>query len=108
MFTNLGFGEGATHTVSSCHDPRAEVRAAPMSFPLRHPEIFTESPKADRIYMQQVILPSTSDRGLATRFRKRWWDFKGAHPSVRSWKTLSRRLREKSLRVLGMGDRPMP
>jgi hypothetical protein len=102
MITNLGFGEGATHTVSSCHDPRAEVSAAPMPFPLRHPEPFTESPSADRNYKRQVMLPSSADRGLVTLIYKKWWDFRGAHPSVRTWKTFSRRLREKTLSCIGL------
>jgi hypothetical protein len=95
MITNIGFGEDATHTVYTCHDPRADVRAMPMRFPLQHPAMFAESSKADRIYKRQVILPSTSDQGLLTRLYKRWWMFKAAHPSLKSWKTFSRRLREK-------------
>lgn len=102
MVTNLGYGEGATHTISSCHDPRAEVTATPMQFPLRHPAMFAQSPKADRIYRRQVILPSVSDRGLVTRLYKKWWMFKGAHPSLKSWKTFSRRLRQKSLSLIGL------
>jgi hypothetical protein len=100
MISNLGFGDAATHTVSSCHDPRADVRAMPTQFPLRHPELFAESPTADRIYTRQVILPSVSDQGFTTRLYKRWWDFRGAHPSLRSWKTFSHRLREKALSPL--------
>ena len=96
MIANIGFGEAATHTFSTCHDPRAEVTAAPMPFPLRHPPLYAESPKADQLYRRQVILPSTSDRGLLTRLYKKWWDFRGAHPSLRSWKTFSRRLCEKA------------
>jgi hypothetical protein len=95
MVTNIGFGEDATHTVYTCHDPRADVRAVPMQFPLKHPTMFTENPKADRIYKRQVILPSTFDQGLLTRLRKTWWMFKGAHPALNNWDTFSRRLREK-------------
>lgn len=97
MIANLGFGGAATHTISSCHDPRADVRATPMQFPLRHPETLAENPTADRIYKRQVILPSACDQGFTTRMYKKWWEFRAAHPSVRSWKTFSRRLREKLL-----------
>jgi hypothetical protein len=97
MISNLGYGGDATHTISSCHDPRADVRAAPMPFPLRHPEMFAESPRADRIYKRQVVLPSACDQGVITRMYKKWWEFRAAHPSVRSWKTFSHRLREKVL-----------
>lgn len=96
MITNLGFGDRATHTRSTCHDPRADVTAAPMPFPLRHPERFAESPTADRMYKRYVMLPSASDQGFITRMYKKWWEFKGAHPSFRSWKTFSHRLREKA------------
>lgn len=103
MITNVGFGPSATHTKSSCHDPRADVKAAHMSFPLRHPAALAESPKADRIYMRQVILPATLNQGILTRLQKKWWDFKGAHPSLRSWQSFSHRVRQKSLSLFGLG-----
>ena len=105
MITNIGFGDGATHTISTCHDPRADVSAKRIEFPLRHPAMFTESPKADRIYKRQVILPSTSDQGILTKLYKRWWMFRAAHPSFKSLDALSRRLREKSLSILGLDHR---
>ncbi len=36
LVSNIGFGQDASHTVY--HDPRLMVAAAPMTFPLRHPQ----------------------------------------------------------------------
>lgn len=101
MITNLGFGEDATHTTSSCHDPRARVKAAQMVFPLRHPALLMEDRKADRIYIRQAVLPSLPVSGLQMRFQKKWWGFINAHPSLKSWDMFLPRLGQKALALLG-------
>ena len=105
MITNIGFGESATHTTSSCHDPRAEVLAAEMVFPLQHPVPLMENRKADKVYLRQAILQSGSDPSLGIWLQKKWWDLRNAHPSLKSWNTFWQRLAQKSLALFGQHKR---
>ncbi len=105
MITNIGFGEDATHTTSSCHDPRADVKHAEMLFPLQHPAPLMQNRKADRVYLRQVVLPSVSDPSLGIWLQKKWWDFTNAHPSLKSWHTFWQRIVQKSLALFGQRKR---
>ena len=91
--------------VCSKHDPRAEVQAAEMLFPLQHPVPLMENRKADRVYLRQVILQSVSDPSLGIWLQKRWWDITNAHPSLKSWNTFWQRLAQKILALFGQHKR---
>lgn len=51
LVRNIGFGPGATHTVSA-RDARGENVALPMPFPLRHPPAVVQDRAADRRYFR--------------------------------------------------------
>jgi hypothetical protein len=51
LVRNIGFGPGATHTVSS-RDARGDNPVLPMPFPLRHPPAVVRDRKADRRYFR--------------------------------------------------------
>ena len=53
LISNLGFGEGATHT--TVEDARFMLRAAQMEFPLRHPSSFIPSSSLDRRRVQDMF-----------------------------------------------------
>jgi hypothetical protein len=51
LVRNIGFGPGATHTVSA-RDARGDNVALPMFFPLRHPPAVVQDRAADRRYFR--------------------------------------------------------
>jgi len=53
LISNLGFGEGATHT--TVEDARFMLRGAQMEFPLRHPSSFIPSSSLDRRRVQDMF-----------------------------------------------------
>lgn len=54
LISNLGFGEGATHTLNEC-DPRAALKTEMIDWPLAHPERIELSAKADQEYLNRVV-----------------------------------------------------
>jgi hypothetical protein len=54
LIENIGFGEGATHTLSQ-KDKRAENKAGTMNFPLRHPEFMIRDQESDKRYFQMQM-----------------------------------------------------
>ncbi len=60
LVTNIGFGEGATHTTEA--DPRFILPAQSMDFPLRHPLSFTPLRRLDRRQIQKMLPPSRVHR----------------------------------------------
>ncbi|HEY1803074.1 MAG TPA: hypothetical protein VGG45_01210 [Terracidiphilus sp.] len=72
LITNIGFGEGATHTTKA--DSRFTLTAFPMKFPLRHPLSFIPMRSLDLCRTQKQLPPSIPRRivnrlhRLATRF----------------------------------------
>jgi hypothetical protein len=56
LISNIGFGEGATHTKSS-RDIRRNLPTTEMSFPLRHPPYVVRNREADQFFIEQVVLP---------------------------------------------------
>jgi hypothetical protein len=51
LVRNIGFGPGATHTVSA-RDARGDNVARSVSFPLRHPPAVVQDGAADRQYFR--------------------------------------------------------
>ncbi|HTY24715.1 MAG TPA: hypothetical protein VMC85_16400 [Desulfomonilaceae bacterium] len=62
MVTNIGFGEGATHTIRA--DPRSIIPSRSMEFPLRHPTSLIPMRSLDRLLVQGMLPPSISRRIL--------------------------------------------
>jgi len=62
LVANLGFGEGATHTVEA--DPRYSISAHSLVFPLRHPSSFISMRSLDRPRVQDMLPPTISRRIL--------------------------------------------
>ncbi len=56
LVTNIGFGQGATHTTEE--DSRFILPAIPMEFPLRHPTSFIPSRSLDRRRVQDMFAAS--------------------------------------------------
>src|SRR5262249_10489429 len=56
LVSNLGFGPSATHTTGTS-DIRATVQRGAMRFPLEHPSFVAPDQRADRLIVEQVILP---------------------------------------------------
>ena len=54
MIENIGFGEGATHTLST-KDKRAENKTQAMAFPLRHPGFMIRDTKSDARYFKMLV-----------------------------------------------------
>lgn len=61
LVSNIGFGKDATHT-KKAHDRRANVPAAEMPFPLRHPPAVQRNREADRIVFRRAVLPDLRPR----------------------------------------------
>jgi hypothetical protein len=69
LISNIGFRPDATHTFGE--SPFANMPAAPISFPLKHPEMMVRSARADEL-IQEKFCPPEGGRaakadGLATR-----------------------------------------
>jgi hypothetical protein len=62
LVTNIGFGEGATHTIKQ--DRNAMIPANSIEFPLRHPASFNPQRSLDRRRMRDMIPPSIPHRIL--------------------------------------------
>jgi hypothetical protein len=60
LIANIGFGEGATHTMRG--DPRFMLAACPIEFPLRHPSNLIPLRSLDRLRIQDQLPPSILDR----------------------------------------------
>jgi hypothetical protein len=60
LVSNIGFGEGATHTTQA--DSRFILPAQAMDFPLRHPPCLIPSRSLDRRRMQDMLPPSRVHR----------------------------------------------
>jgi hypothetical protein len=60
LVTNIGFGEGATHTTQT--DSRFILQAQAMDFPLRHPPGIIPSRSLDRRRVQDMLPPSRVHR----------------------------------------------
>ena len=56
LISNIGFGEGATHTKSS-RDRRRNLLTTEMSFPLQHPPYVVRNREADQFFIEQVVIP---------------------------------------------------
>jgi hypothetical protein len=67
LVTNIGFGEGATHTIQA--DPRFILPATSMEFPLRHPTSFIPSRSLDRYRVQEMLQQSRMQRALKKAHR---------------------------------------
>ena len=71
LIQNIGFGDGATHTISS-NSIRLSGPAVPLQFPIVLPQEVTSWLPADRAYLHKVVgLPSTYREMLAYWLRKR-------------------------------------
>lgn len=54
LVTNIGWGEGATHTFND-NDPTANLKAHALDMPLKHPERVLANRDLDRRYFREVI-----------------------------------------------------
>jgi len=54
LIENIGFGEGATHTLS-VKDKRAENKASTMSLPLKHPGFMIRDIESDKRYFKTLM-----------------------------------------------------
>jgi hypothetical protein len=55
LVTNIGFGEDATHTTKA--DPRFDIPAKPMQFPLHHPTEYIPMRSFDRQRIKDQLPP---------------------------------------------------
>jgi hypothetical protein len=69
LVSNIGFGEGATHTVGASR--LAELPTFPMEFPLRHPRVIARDLAADHLAGEAVfgVSPHARPRPLHERLR---------------------------------------
>jgi hypothetical protein len=56
LVQNVGFGADSTHFQDGVHDFRAELRAAPIGFPLRHPPYVLRDRAADDYIIQNLVV----------------------------------------------------
>jgi hypothetical protein len=56
LVSNIGFGEGATHTKAVSH-PYADMETAPMEFPLSHPPHMVRDFIADQCFSYKSFIP---------------------------------------------------
>ncbi len=93
LLSNVGFREDATHTKVAASDRRAFLAAEEMLFPLRHPPLVVQDRDADRMIINEVILPSTPKRRSPYhRLSDRYSVFIAEHPSLRNPYCFYRRL----------------
>jgi hypothetical protein len=62
LITNIGFGNGATHTVNE--DPRFMLATSSMEFPLKHPISLIPLRSLDRYRVKDMLPPSVARRIL--------------------------------------------
>ena len=67
LISNIGFGEGATHTVSM-KNPWINLPTQPMSFPLRHPQFVIRDSIADK-FTQDSVFNATLKNRLIRKLR---------------------------------------
>jgi len=72
LVSNIGVGEGATHTAAN---PFAALPTRPMAFPLRHPPAVVADARADARTQRTLF-----DPGLPTRLARRLRRLAGARP----------------------------
>jgi len=68
LVSNIGFGIGATHTLSE--SPLADLPVSPMAFPMIHPLAFVRNREADRYFHANYIQISSLRKVLITFKRK--------------------------------------
>lgn len=68
LVSNIGFGAGATHTTNL--SPVAELPAAALEFPLRHPPHFVRDWEADKISFKHMC-PWVGNAGAYARLRRK-------------------------------------
>lgn len=68
LISNIGFGDDATHTFGE--NPLADVPAAEIGFPLKHPPFVTRSVEADAKIMAQFCPPSAAMPGNQSFIRQ--------------------------------------
>ena len=67
LISNIGFGEGATHTVST-KNPWINLPTQPMSFPLQHPQFVIRDSIADK-FTQDSVFNATLKNRLIRKLR---------------------------------------
>jgi hypothetical protein len=70
LITNIGFGEGATHTHDNNHH-LANLASKPLRFPLRHPRLVKVLNGADRRELRLVYSRAQQKNNLWMRLRRR-------------------------------------
>jgi hypothetical protein len=68
LISNIGFGEGATHTAST-KNPWLNLPTQAMSFPLQHPEFIIRDSVADKFTQDSVFKPNLKFR-LGRKLKK--------------------------------------
>lgn len=69
LVSNLGWGQDATHT-HDANDPRAELPAESLQFPLRHPISIQADDLADRTYFERFCREPSLMRRVFNKFRR--------------------------------------
>ena len=69
LVSNIGCCADATHTVSDT-DPRANLPALEMTFPLIHPAMVLQNRELDRLFLKQIIFDGAEDPANQTQIRK--------------------------------------
>ena len=62
LISNIGWGDGATHTRATSNR-LANLPTAEIEFPLRHPRSVEPDAEADRIIFENIYLPETREAG---------------------------------------------
>ncbi len=68
LVSNVGCGPEATHCADE-DDIMADIPAAGISFPLRHPPVVLQSREVDRQFLHEVIVPRLAPRKARVRAR---------------------------------------
>ena len=76
LVTNIGFGEGSTHT-TSVDEFAANLPLEAAGFPLNHPRAIERQSEADDFESEFIFRCSESDTGLYARARRRLSRFAG-------------------------------
>jgi hypothetical protein len=69
LVSNIGCCQDATHTFSHA-DPRADIPALEMSFPLNHPLLVLQNRQLDRKFLREVIMGQEGDSTTGHRIRR--------------------------------------
>jgi hypothetical protein len=93
LVSNIGFGKDATHTFSSERDKRAYLPSRAISFPLEHPPFVIPNQEADRICIEEAVLPLFSENvNSRSWFSRKWSDIVSDRPSLRDPRSFLKRL----------------